>query len=105
LHLYVRIVSLQSDILLAILIDCLVMIEAGMRVGASQLGGHSSQRYGLNSCLLDPIRRCLIVNVIYYWLFHLVFLLHRAMRSLVVKHIVVEISGLLCLVTRRMGKN
>jgi hypothetical protein len=105
LHLYVWIVSLQSNILLAFLIDCLVMIEAGVRVGASQLSGHSRQRYGLNSCLLGPVRRCLIVNVIYYWLFHLVFLLHRAMCSLVVKHILVEISGLLCLVTRRMWKN
>ena len=90
---------------MAILIDSLVMIEAGMRVGASQLSGHSCQRYGLNPCFLDPIRRCLIVNVIYYWLFHLMFLLHRAVRSLVVKHIVVEISGLLCLVTRGMGQN
>lgn len=35
LHMYVWIVSLQSNVLLPVLIDCLIMIEAGMRVRAS----------------------------------------------------------------------
>ena len=64
LDLNVWIVSLQSNILLALLVDCLIMIEARMWIGTSHLGGHSCQRYRLDSCFLDPIRSCLVVNEI-----------------------------------------